>query len=210
MRAPLGRFVFGSLSPAGRRRAISKRSSHSDRSEGSQSAFQFAGLVLAPEYRTGGRTCATFQRLAGLTFDGPSCRSKYPRPPITILAPFLDSGCGALETGETLTPYWVSDIAPYPASHCYAHAALELQNHSRVSGEFPRDPRFKSRRALIPLPSIPILIVTLEVTAQLVKQAKSVGIRGAVQKSGTIEVLKGIEAPLRRETFFEGRQSRAS
>lgn len=52
------------------------------------------------------------------------------------------------------------------------------------------------------LPSIPILIVTLEITAQLVEQAKSVGIRGAVQKSDTGEVLKGIEALLRQETFF--------
>ena len=58
------------------------------------------------------------------------------------------------------------------------------------------------------LPSIPILIVTLEITAQLVEQAKSVGIRGAVQKANTSEVLKGIEALLRQETFFEGKQSR--
>lgn len=60
------------------------------------------------------------------------------------------------------------------------------------------------------LPSIPILIVTLEITAQLVEQAKSVGIRGAVQKSNTTEVLKGIEALLRQETFFEGKRSRAT
>lgn len=57
------------------------------------------------------------------------------------------------------------------------------------------------------LPSIPILIVTLEITAQLVEQAKSVGIRGAVQKSDTNEVLKGIEALLRQETFFDRKQS---
>ena len=60
------------------------------------------------------------------------------------------------------------------------------------------------------LPSIPILIVTLEITAQLVEQAKSVGIRGAVQKANTSEVLKGIEALLRQETFFEGKQSRTA
>ena len=58
------------------------------------------------------------------------------------------------------------------------------------------------------LPSIPILIVTLEITSQLVEQAKSVGISGAVQKSNTSDVLKGIEALLRQETFFEGKQSR--
>lgn len=60
------------------------------------------------------------------------------------------------------------------------------------------------------LPSIPILIVTLEITAQLVEQAKSVGIRGAVQKSDTSEVLKGIEALLRQETFFDRKQSRTA
>lgn len=60
------------------------------------------------------------------------------------------------------------------------------------------------------LPSIPILMVTLEITGQLVEEAKRVGIRGAVQKSDTCEVLKGIEALLRQETFFEGNQSRTS
>ena len=60
------------------------------------------------------------------------------------------------------------------------------------------------------LPSIPILIVTLEITAQLVEQAKSVGIRGAVQKSNTSEVLKGIEALLHQETFFPGEQNRTA
>lgn len=60
------------------------------------------------------------------------------------------------------------------------------------------------------LPSIPILDVTLEITAQLVEQAKSAGIRGAVQKSNTSEMLKGIEALLRQETFFDGKQSRTA
>ena len=60
------------------------------------------------------------------------------------------------------------------------------------------------------LPSIPILIVTLEITAQLVEQAKSAGIRGAVQKSNTSEMLRGIEALLRQETFFDGKQSRTA
>ena len=52
------------------------------------------------------------------------------------------------------------------------------------------------------LPSVPILIVTLEITAQLVEQAKSVGIMGAVQKSDTHEMIRGVEALLRKETFF--------
>lgn len=57
------------------------------------------------------------------------------------------------------------------------------------------------------LPSVPILIVTLEISVQLVELAKSAGVRGAVQKSDTSEVLKGIEALLRQETFFEGKQN---
>lgn len=52
------------------------------------------------------------------------------------------------------------------------------------------------------LPSVPVLIITLEITAQLVEQAKSVGIRGAVQKSDTGEMIRGVEALLRKETFF--------
>lgn len=61
------------------------------------------------------------------------------------------------------------------------------------------------------LPSVPILIVTLEITAQLVEQAKSVGIKGAVQKSDTGGMVRGVEALLRKETFFNGtRQSQLS
>lgn len=56
------------------------------------------------------------------------------------------------------------------------------------------------------LPAVPILIVTLEITAQLVELAKGAGIRGAVQKSDTTGMVKGIEALLRQETFFNGNQ----
>ena len=52
------------------------------------------------------------------------------------------------------------------------------------------------------LPSVPILLFTFEVTAQLIDQAKSVGIKGAVQKSDTREMVNGVEALLRKETFF--------
>jgi DNA-binding NarL/FixJ family response regulator len=45
-------------------------------------------------------------------------------------------------------------------------------------------------------------IITLEITAQLVEQAKSVGIRGAVQKADTGEMIRGVEALLRKETFL--------
>ena len=61
------------------------------------------------------------------------------------------------------------------------------------------------------LPSVPILIITLEITAQLIQQAKGVGIRGAVQKSDTGEMVRGVEALLRKETFFnDTRQSQLS
>lgn len=52
------------------------------------------------------------------------------------------------------------------------------------------------------LPSVPILIVTLEISAQLVELAKSAGVGGAVQKSDTEAMVKGIEAILRQQTFF--------
>ena len=52
------------------------------------------------------------------------------------------------------------------------------------------------------LPSVPILIVTLDITAQLVEQAKDVGINGAVQKSDPAGMVRGIEAILRQEKFF--------
>lgn len=52
------------------------------------------------------------------------------------------------------------------------------------------------------LPSVPIMIVTLEITTQLVDLVKEAGINGAVQKSDTTEMVSGIEALIRRETFF--------
>jgi DNA-binding NarL/FixJ family response regulator len=52
------------------------------------------------------------------------------------------------------------------------------------------------------LPSVPVLLFTFEVTAQLIDQAKSVGIKGVVQKSDTHEMVNGVEALLRNKTFF--------
>jgi len=57
------------------------------------------------------------------------------------------------------------------------------------------------------LPSTPILLFTFYITAQLVEQAKSAGIRGAAQKSDTGEIVRGIEALLRDETFFNDNNS---
>jgi DNA-binding NarL/FixJ family response regulator len=52
------------------------------------------------------------------------------------------------------------------------------------------------------LPSVPILIVTLYITAQLVAQAKSVGIKGAVSKSDIRQIVFGVEALANQRTFF--------
>ena len=53
------------------------------------------------------------------------------------------------------------------------------------------------------LPAVPILIVTLYVTAELVKQAKAAGIKGAAPKSDTREIFNGVEALINKKTFFE-------
>lgn len=61
------------------------------------------------------------------------------------------------------------------------------------------------------LPSVPILIVTLYITAQLVAQAKSVGIKGAVSKSDIRQIVFGVDALANQRTFFqESEQSEAS
>ena len=55
------------------------------------------------------------------------------------------------------------------------------------------------------LPSVPILIVTLYVTAELVKQAKAAGIKGAAPKSDTRQIVDGVEALINNGTFFESK-----
>ncbi len=55
------------------------------------------------------------------------------------------------------------------------------------------------------LPSVPILIVTLYVTAELVKQAKAAGIKGAAPKSDTRQIFNGIEALVKNQLFFESK-----
>lgn len=52
------------------------------------------------------------------------------------------------------------------------------------------------------LPCIPILIVTLYITARLVREAKEIGIKGAVPKSDACQILNGVEALINRNTFF--------
>ena len=53
------------------------------------------------------------------------------------------------------------------------------------------------------LPSVPVLIVTLYITPQLVALAKSVGIKGAVPKSDTSQIINGVEALMYKNTFFQ-------
>jgi DNA-binding NarL/FixJ family response regulator len=52
-------------------------------------------------------------------------------------------------------------------------------------------------------PSIPVLIVTLYITDQLVAEAKSVGIKGAAPKSDTRQIINGVEALMQKNTFFK-------
>ena len=53
------------------------------------------------------------------------------------------------------------------------------------------------------LPSVPVLIVTLYITAELIKQAKAAGAKGAAPKGDTHQILNGVEAVVNQETFFE-------
>ena len=52
-------------------------------------------------------------------------------------------------------------------------------------------------------PELPMLLISVqEVSNQLAREARNAGYRGAVTKSGGDEVLKGIKALLRHDTFF--------
>jgi DNA-binding NarL/FixJ family response regulator len=53
------------------------------------------------------------------------------------------------------------------------------------------------------LPNLPMLLLTVQhVERELAHEARNAGFRGAVSKSTGSEVIKGIEALLRKETFF--------
>jgi DNA-binding NarL/FixJ family response regulator len=52
-------------------------------------------------------------------------------------------------------------------------------------------------------PRLPMLLISVqEVSRQLAWEARNAGYRGAVTKSSGNEVLRGVEALLRKETFF--------
>lgn len=55
------------------------------------------------------------------------------------------------------------------------------------------------------LPFVPILIVTLYVTAELVKQAKAAGVKGTADKTDTGQIFDGVEALMNKGTFFESK-----
>jgi DNA-binding NarL/FixJ family response regulator len=54
-------------------------------------------------------------------------------------------------------------------------------------------------------PGVPMLLLTVQqVSSQLREEAKRAGFRGAVSKNTGSEVVKGLEALLRDETYFAG------
>ena len=54
-------------------------------------------------------------------------------------------------------------------------------------------------------PAMPILIVTLYITPQLVTQAKGAGVKGVAQKSDSSQVVTGIKTLLNKGTFFDSK-----
>ena len=52
------------------------------------------------------------------------------------------------------------------------------------------------------LPNLPILLCTSDLPPSLVSMAQGCGIRGTVSKYHCCQIISGIEALLRRETFF--------
>ena len=51
-------------------------------------------------------------------------------------------------------------------------------------------------------PNVPILLCTAHLTPNLVSEARRVGINGAVSKSRATDIVNGIRALLRHESFF--------
>ncbi len=52
-------------------------------------------------------------------------------------------------------------------------------------------------------PQLPILLLTVqEISGELLDEARRCGFRGAVSKHRGVEVIKGVEALLRNETYF--------
>ena len=70
--------------------------------------------------------------------------------------------------------------------------AMPRMNGIQAAREISRD-----------FPELPMLLLTVQqVEKALIYEARSAGFRGAVSKSTGSEVVKGIDALLRKETFF--------
>ena len=59
-----------------------------------------------------------------------------------------------------------------------------------------------SRRISALVPGVPILMFTMHMSRQLVEQARTAGVLGAVCKSDVSHVVEGLEAVLRHEAYF--------
>lgn len=59
------------------------------------------------------------------------------------------------------------------------------------------------------LPAVPILVVSLYITSQLIMQAKDAGVRGVAQKSNISQVVSGVNALRNEGTFFESNRIEA-
>jgi DNA-binding NarL/FixJ family response regulator len=57
-------------------------------------------------------------------------------------------------------------------------------------------------------PQVPMLLLTVqEISVELLDEARRCGFRGAVSKQTGVEVIKGVEALLRNETYFKPESS---
>jgi len=52
------------------------------------------------------------------------------------------------------------------------------------------------------VPEVPILMFTMHLSRQLIEEARSAGVRGAVPKSEAGRLVEGVEAVLRNERYF--------
>ena|SRR5438477_8592710 len=59
-----------------------------------------------------------------------------------------------------------------------------------------------ARRISALVPRLPILMFTMHMSRQLVEEARSAGVLGAVCKSDVRHVVEGLEAVLRHESYF--------
>ena len=59
-----------------------------------------------------------------------------------------------------------------------------------------------ARRITRLVPDVPIMMFTMHMSRQLVEQARSVGVLGALCKSDVRHVVEGLEAVLRHEAYF--------